>query len=256
MKNLLGKRTEISIRIEKASAELREANSAAKAERSVLALQEQLGEIDHDKAVDRRREIGANLDRLRQKLRVLKEAGPALDERILDEDEKRRLTRLLTRRKELEQAISTRRGAEAALRRALVSAETAAAELERHRTLVARAVSAVDQERLEAEPKAWPEDADERWHGDGLDSLQTLLEEGPFEPNAKLAAGLADVQATRDAQDEELLAWVSQWPLDERIAQLPERLREQGRAIAREYDAELAKTRRKREAARSTAAAA
>jgi len=54
------------------------------------------------------------------------------------------------------------------------------------------------------------------------------------------------VQATRDAQDEELLAWVSQWPLDERIAQLPERLREQGRAIAREYDAALAKTKRKR----------
>ena len=148
MRNLLGKRTALSIQIERSSAELREANGAAKTERSTLALKEQLGEIDHEKAVARRVEIAANLDRLRQTLRVLKEAGPALDARISDEDEKRRLTRLLTRRKELDQAIWTRRSAEAALRRALVSAEAAAAELERHRGLVARAVAKVDQERV------------------------------------------------------------------------------------------------------------
>lgn len=108
-------RADTVAQIAQLEAELKASNTFAKSYRETVAGREALGELSHDEAIAAQQQFGRRVQSLRDRLKTLREAVPALDARAADEAERERQAALDKRRKELGKAIQARRSAEAGL---------------------------------------------------------------------------------------------------------------------------------------------
>ncbi|MDQ3671490.1 MAG: hypothetical protein M3364_03500 [Actinomycetota bacterium] len=240
---LAGRLAEITAEIEVLNADLVEAERASEEELRKLSAAVVLHEISETAAMKRRAKILAEVEKKREKLKQLREAIPALDERITHEAEERHRAEIRQAGNKLAAALRARHGASRALARALRDMELAVNEVERHRHLVDEAHDAYAA--LLPESFTWPEGApvDEAW--EAADELLAFLADGPITPIATTQAALAEGRAIRGRQDAEQLRDFARNPSEARLALLPERLHTKAKKIAQAYDEKYAEQQRK-----------
>jgi hypothetical protein len=245
---------EITAEILTLQGELVQAEAEASEQYQQLAGDVVLHLVTDEDAHKRRAAIEDDLDRRRERLATLEASLPELERRRLAEEESVRQRELTVTRRKLADNVSSYDRAVRNLRGALKPVIPAAIEVERWRELVF-AASAAEEALLLPHEQATTV-PDEEWEID--EGALGFLTAGPFTPNADAAAELEAVRETRSLQDVQLIEWFAAWPHDERLAQLPERLRDtpEVRKAQEAYDAKLElqrETRRAREVERSVA---